>query len=308
MLQTTRKGEWFEIIVPAKWDGSTVEQVLRNKWNVPRKLLHKFRSTRGVTLNNEIPHWKTHTVHDGDILRIRLFEPQPLEVVPAYMDIDVVFEDDHLLVVNKPAGIGTHPNTPENTSTLVNGVAFYFQSNGIEATPKYVHRLDRDTSGALLFAKHDLAIATLGNQLKKREIKRTYLAWVEGKVKTKQGTICEPIGKDRHHPVRRRVSKTGQEAETDYEVIEYNPERKATLLKLQLKTGRTHQIRVHLSYIGHPLMGDDLYGGKAKISHKQALHAAKLTFVHPFTEEEVTCYAHADSEIKLFTESQILQV
>ncbi|GGF24537.1 pseudouridine synthase [Halobacillus andaensis] len=304
-MKTKRIGEWIEITIPQKWQGYTIERIMKKELLVPRKLLHKFRSERSVTLNNESKHWKQTHVEAGDRLRIQVFAPQELEVVPTFMDIDIVYEDDHLLVINKPVGIDTHPNQPDQTNTLVNAAAFYFQMNGIEATPKYVHRLDRDTSGAILFAKHELAIATLGQQLKERKIKRTYIAWAHGKVKLKKGTIDQPIGKDRHHPVRRRVSKGGQPAETNYEVLDYDPKRKASLLKLQLNTGRTHQIRVHLSFIGHPLLGDTLYGGDAHTSYKQALHAAKLSFIHPFTEENIECLAMPPKDTPLFKEEHV---
>ncbi|MCA0971885.1 RluA family pseudouridine synthase [Halobacillus litoralis] len=290
-MKTKRIGEWLEVTVPEKWNGITVEKIMKKRWNVPRKLIHRFRTNKEVTINNEVVHWKDTTVKTGDLLRIRVFAPQPLEVTPTYINIDVLYEDDHLLVVNKPTGMFTHPNSSEQTDTLVNAVAGYFQVNGILSTPKYVHRLDKDTSGAVLFAKHDLAIAMLGEELKERKIKRTYLAWAHGKVKPKKGTIREPIGKDRHHPTRRRVSPNGQEAETHYECLDYNPSLKATLVKLQLQTGRTHQIRVHMSHKKHPLLGDELYGGSRGYDTNQALHAAKLTFVHPFTEEQVSTIA-----------------
>ncbi|SFK22154.1 23S rRNA pseudouridine1911/1915/1917 synthase [Halobacillus dabanensis] len=304
-MKTRRMGDWLEVVIPHKWEGYTIERILKKEWNVPRKLMHSFRSNREVTLNNENPHWKTTKVKAGDQLRVRLFRPQPLEVTPTFMDIDVIYEDDHILVVNKPAGVFTHPNTPKDHNTLVNGVAFHFQMNGIEATPKYVHRLDRDTSGAILFAKHDLAIAMLGKELQERKIKRTYLAWVHGKMKTSRGKIEQPIGKDRHHPVRRRVSSGGQHAETHYEVLFYDKDKDLSLVKLQLQTGRTHQIRVHLSYIGHPLLGDDMYGGKGSINYKQALHAARLTLIHPFTEAEIHCLAMPADHSPLFTKQQV---
>ncbi|WP_226584997.1 RluA family pseudouridine synthase [Halobacillus litoralis] len=304
-MKTKRTGDWLEVIIPAKWDGYTIERILKKEWNVPRKLMHSFRSNREVTLNNENPHWKTAEAKTGDVLRIRLFRAQPLEVTPTYMDLEVIYEDDHLLVVNKPAGVFTHPNKPGEDDTLVNGVAFYFQMNGIEATPKYVHRLDRDTSGAILFAKHDLAIAMLGKDLQERKIKRTYLAWAHGKLTPSKGSIVEPIGKDRHHPVRRRVSKGGQHAETHYEVLTYDKKKKISLVKLQLQTGRTHQIRVHLSHVGHPLVGDMMYGGTGNYHYKQALHAARLTFIHPFTENEIHCLAMPASDSPLFTPEHV---
>ncbi|MCP3029039.1 RluA family pseudouridine synthase [Halobacillus sp. A5] len=304
-MKTKRIGEWLEITIPPKWNEFTIERIMKKELLVPRKLLHKYRSDRSVTLNNESKHWKQTRVQSGDLLRIRVFAPQEMEVTPTYMDIDVIYEDDHLLVVNKPAGIDTHPNQPGQSNTLVNATASYFQINGIEASPKYVHRLDRDTSGAILFAKHELAIATLGELLKERKITRTYLAWAQGKVKPAKGKINEPIGKDRHHPVRRRVSQSGQPAETYYEAIMYDDKKKATLLKLQLSTGRTHQIRVHLSFKGHPLLGDTLYGGEENPSCKQALHAAKLTFIHPFTEKKIECSAYPLRDTPLFTKEHI---
>ncbi|RWZ58186.1 RluA family pseudouridine synthase [Halobacillus fulvus] len=304
-MKTQRKGEWLEVVVPSEWDGLSVEKIMKKKWGMPRKLMHRYRSNKEVTLNNDPVHWKDTVVKKEDILRIRLFAPRPLEVTPCYEDIEVLYEDDHLLVVNKPVGVFTHPNSPEENDTLVNRVAAYFQIHGIESTPKYVHRLDRDTSGAILFAKHDLAIAMLGKDLKERKIKRTYLAWAEGRVKPKKGIIREPIGKDRHHPVRRRVSPNGQEAETHYEVLDYNHDLKASLVKLDLQTGRTHQIRVHLSHKGHPLLGDELYGGRHQRGHQQALHAAKLTFLHPFTEEKVECLALESNQTGLFSTDRI---
>ncbi|TGB03959.1 RluA family pseudouridine synthase [Halobacillus salinus] len=304
-MKTKRIGEWLEVTVPEKWKGVTVEKIMKKRWNVPRKLIHRFRTNKEVTVNNEIVHWKDTTVQTGDALRIRLFAPQPLEVTPTYMDVDVLYEDDHLLVVNKPEGMFTHPNSEGQTDTLVNAVASYFQINGIEATPKYVHRLDKDTSGAVLFAKHDLAIAMLGEELKERNIKRTYLALAQGKVKPKKGIINEPIGKDRHHPTRRRVSPNGQTAETHYERIEYLPSLQASLVRLQLQTGRTHQIRVHMSHVGHPLIGDELYGGKGNYNGQQALHAAQLTFIHPFTEESVSTFAMPPVDSPFFTEEHV---
>ncbi|ASF38412.1 RNA pseudouridine synthase [Halobacillus halophilus] len=304
-MKTKRIGEWLEVTIPEKWNGYTIERVMKKEWFVPRKLVHEFRSNKELTLNNETANWKDTRVQANDLLRIRLFKPRQLEVTPVYMDIDVVYEDDHLLVVNKPAGLFTHPNTPDDHHTLVNGVAFYFQMNGIEATPKYVHRLDKDTSGAILFAKHDLAIAMLGKELQDRNIKRTYIAWAHGRLKPKKATIDQPIGKDRHHPVRRRVSPNGQPAITTYEVLEYDKARKASLVTLNLQSGRTHQIRVHMSYLGHPLLGDELYGGEEKNGLSQALHAARLTFIHPFTEKEVRCLAIPPEDSPFFKKEHV---
>ncbi|ARI78344.1 RluA family pseudouridine synthase [Halobacillus mangrovi] len=304
-METKREGEWLKVEVPSKWDGYSVYKIMKKEWHVPRKLMHRFRSNRELTINHKDVHWKDTKVRTGDTLHIRLFKPLPLEVSPSPMDIDVIYEDDHLLVVNKPSGVFTHPNTPFETDTLVNGVAAYFEENMIYSTPKYVHRLDRDTSGAILFAKHDLAIAMLGKELQKRTIKRTYLAWAHGIIQPGEGIITAPIGKDLTHPVRRCVSSEGQYAETHYKVLEYDKESNASLLSLQLQTGRTHQIRVHLSHKGHPLVGDEMYGGEGRIDFKQALHAAVLTFQHPFTEKIIKCFALPPANSPLFSERHL---
>ena len=184
--------------------------------------------------------------------------------------------------------MNTHPNDETDKNTLLNAAQFYLESTGENSKVQHIHRLDRDTTGAILFAKHSLAGAILDRMLEKRKIKRTYLAIVEDHLKKKNGTIHEPIGRDRHHPTKRRVSSTGQEAVTHYQVIKQ--EKGSSYVKCWLKTGRTHQIRVHFSHIGHPLIGDTLYGGKP-LYKRQALHAAKLEFTHPITEEEIICYA-----------------
>ncbi|MBH0231183.1 RluA family pseudouridine synthase [Halobacillus yeomjeoni] len=304
-METERIGEWLELVVPNKWDGKTVDRIMRKDLGVPRKLMHRFRNQMGVSLNDEFIHWKNTTVSTGDLMCIRLFEPQPLTVKPNNMPIDVIYEDDHLLVVNKPSGVFTHPNFPTEDDTLVNGVAGYFVKEGILSTPKYVHRLDRHTSGAILFAKHDLAIAMLGKELQKRTIKRTYLAWANGSLSPEKGVISHPIGKDPEHTIRRCVTEDGQYAETHYEVLRYNAEKDASLVKLQLETGRTHQIRVHMSYVGHPLLGDTMYGGQGDLHYKQALHAAKLTFIHPFTEQSIQCFAYPEESESLFTDEHV---
>ncbi|MYL38274.1 RluA family pseudouridine synthase [Halobacillus litoralis] len=304
-MKTTRDGEWLNVIIPHKWDGLTIEKILTREWHVPRKLMHRFRSNNEVMLNGAFPHYKTTSVHTGDHLLLRLFGPEPLEVTPASMPIDPVYEDDHLLVINKPAGVFTHPNRPDEHDTLVNGAAGYFQRRGIPSTPKYVHRLDRDTSGAILFAKHPLATAMLGREIKERKIKRTYLAWVHGRLLPEQGKIIKPIAKDPDHTVKRMVREDGRYAETHYTVLSYDALQDCSLVMLQLETGRTHQIRVHLSAVGYPLIGDTLYGGKGNNHYKQALHAARLTFVHPFTEETIHCYAPPAPSSALFTDTHI---
>ncbi|MBM4764085.1 RluA family pseudouridine synthase [Bacillus sp. B15-48] len=288
-MKTVQKGNWFEIIIPEKWTTFTLDDLLRTSWKVPKKMLHQFKMEKKVLLNGALPDWHKKLI-SGVKLQIELFTPEAYGVIPTYHDIEILYEDEHLLVLNKPAGMDTHPNEPTDTNTLANAVAFHLQANGIKLKPRHIHRLDRDTTGAVLFAKTALAGAMLDRMLEKREIKRTYLAIVEGLLHKKHGTINKPIGSDRHHPVRRRVSPTGQTAITHFKVLKSDRNENNTLIQCHLDTGRTHQIRVHFSDIGHPLVGDSLYGG-SNIYSRQALHAIKLEFTHPFTEEFISCYA-----------------
>lgn len=302
-MQITRSGEWCEIIIPHVWENKKIEQILKENLMIPKKLLHQFRMNKDVTVNGQAMPW-SRDLQQGDILQIRLFQAEEYGVVVDNTELEVLFEDDHLLVVNKPAGIDIHPNAPGQTGTLANRVAFYFQENRVLTKVRHIHRLDRETSGAVLFAKHALAGATMDRYLEQRKISRTYLAMVHGEIKHREGMIDKPIGKDRHHPTRRRVSPGGQKAVTEFKVVNYDTQQNASLVKLKLYTGRTHQIRVHMSHIGHPVAGDRLYGKKNDGYDRQALHAAKISFPHPITGEQHTSVAPSD-DLSLILQKEI---
>lgn len=289
MIKTKRFGEWFEITLPLEWEGFSLDYILRDFWKAPKKQIHLMRMEKQVKVNGELISWQ-QPLRAKDRIQLRLFTEEDFGVIPHYHEVEVLYEDEHIIVFNKPENMDTHPNTPEQLNTLANAAAFHLQAQGEYRKIKHVHRLDRDTTGAVLFAKHSLAGAILDKMLEERSIKRTYLALVQGKVRTKKRTILEPIGRDRHHPTRRRVSPNGQPATTHFELLETFQKDDLSLIKCQLDTGRTHQIRVHLSSIGHPLAGDLLYGGKPFIN-RQALHAAKLDIPHPFTKEIISCFA-----------------
>ncbi len=289
MLKTNRNGEWFEIIIPEKWSNYSVEQLFRTIWHSPKKQTHSLRMEKAVKINSEAADW-TAPLKAKDSLEIHFFQEAEFGVHPTFYDVPILFEDDHLLVVNKPANMDTHPNSLEQNNTLANAVAFHLLAKGEFRQVKHIHRLDRDTTGAVLFAKHPFIGSLLDRMLEEREIKRTYLAIVHGVLPHKKGTIQEPIGRDRHHATKRRVSPNGQQAITHFEVLNIDYQKKLTFVKCTLATGRTHQIRVHFNHIGHPLVGDPLYGGKPAFP-RQALHAVKLEFTHPLTEERITCHA-----------------
>lgn len=304
MLKTKRKGDWLEIIIPNNWEGKTIEDLFRTIWEAPRKLTHIFRMENKVLLNGNHANWHTPLVF-ADRLLIKLFDEEEIQLPATFEEVQVIYEDDHLIVFNKRPFMNTHPNDQfSDTNTLVNAGLFYLQAKGEIRNIRHIHRLDKDTSGAILFAKHPLAGSILDRMLEKREIKRTYIAMVHGLLTKKKGTISEPIGRDRHHPTRRRVSPSGQDAITHYQVIKEDKKQHLSYVKCWLETGKTHQIRVHLSHIGHPLAGDVLYGGKS-IVNRQALHAGKLEFIHPFTEENIICYAPFIDQPTIFTDIDV---
>lgn len=296
MINTNKNGEWLEITIPSEWEELTTEQLFSNIWNAPKKQTHLLRMNKEVKVNDQPANW-TRKLNPGEILALRIFTSEKHDFIPKKMKLDILFEDDHVLVVNKPAGMDTHPNAPIETNTLTNGVAFYLQEKGESGRLKHVHRLDRDTSGTVLFAKYSFIGAILDKMLEKREIKRTYLAVLKGIIKDDKGAINSPIGRDRHHSTRRRVSQGGQSAVTHYKTVSRDFHNRTTAVKCKLETGRTHQIRVHFSHIGHPLVGDSLYGGSKEMK-RQALHAAEIEFKHPFTLDTISCQAEPPADFK----------
>jgi len=290
-LRTRRVGEWLEIVgvSPAADDiplsagadntGKAVEEAaayVRETLNFPDKLIRKLRHTGGLVL-------------DKDRLRLRLFPDESSEFEPEWFPLDILHEDDYCLVVNKPAGMRVHPTAPGESGTLAHAVASYYECSGQRCRVRHIHRLDEHTSGPVLYAKNELAHLRLDEAMRVKAIERIYVAFASGKVTPRSGIIREPIGKDRHHPNRRRVSKAGDAAVTRFEVIEQYAS--AALVRLRLETGRTHQIRVHMSHRGHPLLGDALYGGSTKLIHRQALHGEELHFPHPFENETIRVQA-----------------
>jgi len=265
-----------------------LQSYLKDVIGVPKGHLHELRMSKQVVVNGEIPNW-TKPLNEGDQVLVPIL-PEEISPIPTDMDIEIIYETEHLLVVNKEARMDTHPSSNQDFRSLSNGVAHYFKNNGIFSKVRHVHRLDQDTSGAILFAKHAISGAILDRLLEERKVKRTYLALVEGIISMSNGTLDKPIGKDRHHASRRRVSPNGQKAITHFNVVKSFTKEQLTLVELTLDTGRTHQIRVHMSSIGHPIYGDKLYGSKNK-HHRHSLHAWKLTVPHPFKEESVTVHA-----------------
>ncbi|KRU17311.1 RluA family pseudouridine synthase [Bacillus pumilus] len=280
------KGHTLSLKVDEQYHHTSLSHFLKTAVSASKPIIHFWMEHQKVRLNQKPAHHAAK-VSQGDQIIIDLFETEESDVTPEYGELEVLFEDEHLLIVQKPAGRPTHPNKQGQTGTLANLVAFHFQANGEEKRVRHIHRLDQDTSGTVIFAKHRLAHAALDQMLSKKTIKRTYIAIAEGLFKKKKGTIDAAIGRDKHHAVKRRISPTGQKAVTHFQVMDINKRLQLTAVKLQLETGRTHQIRVHLSSIGHPLAGDTLYDGVREYITRCALHAKQVDMKHPFTGEHL---------------------
>ena len=234
---------------------------------------------------------KNHKVQKGDIIRLTVRNRIPLDVVAEDIPIDIVYEDDDVIVVNKERGMVVHPAHGNETGTLVNALLYHCELSSINGTvrPGIVHRIDKNTSGLIVIAKNDKAHGLLSEQLAAHTMTRKYVAIVNGGFSNPEGTIIEPIGRDPKNRKKQAVIAGGRKAITHYEVVEKLSN--YSLVELQLETGRTHQIRVHMNYLGHTVLGDDLYGS-AK-GDGQYLHAKTLGFIHPTTGE----YMEFDSEI-----------
>ena len=263
--------------------------ISENAENMTRSAVQKLIAEGCVTVNGKIPD-KNLKLKTGDEITVNMPEPEICEALPENIPLDIVYEDNDLLVVNKPRGMVVHPATGNYTGTLVNALMYHCGDrlssiNGV-IRPGIVHRIDKDTSGLLIVAKNDFAHNILAEQIKEHSFTRKYQAVVVGNVKDDTGTINAPIG--RHQTDRKKMAvtlKNSRNAVTHYKVIaRYNG---YTHVELTLETGRTHQIRVHMAYIGHPVAGDPVYSGKKYLTklNGQCLHAYYISFTHPRTNE-----------------------
>lgn len=266
-------------------DETTIEQLLREEWQAGKKTVHLMRMAKSVTDQEGAPFdWRT-PLKAGTALQITVPDAQSSYLQNKQTPLKVLFEDEHMIAVWKPAGMATHPTTDSEDDTLMNIVFAHIVKNGGQYA-EHVHRLDKGTAGVLLIAKHPIAKTIFDRMIENNEITRIYEAELDGTFRRPRGTINRPIGKDRHHPARRRVSPNGQQAVTHFKVIERKQQ--TTVVEARLETGRTHQIRVHFAHLGHPVTGDTLYGGSETEDENFRLTATKLEFIHPFTKQTIT--------------------
>ena len=271
------------------FQNTTILQFLKKKHYTDKAIIALKKTPEGILLNG-VWAYVNQKISSGDILTIKLSETESSEkIVPEKLDMDIVYEDEDILVVNKTANMPVHPSQNHYTGTLANGIAYYFAAQGKPFIFRCVNRLDRDTTGLTILCKHQLASGILSNMVSERLIKRTYLAICtdDGSL-PENGTIEAPIARKEGSTIERIVDyEKGEDATTHFKRLLHLPDKQISLIQLRLETGRTHQIRVHMSSIGHPLIGDDLYGGDCTMINRQALHSFSLKFTHPITLQEM---------------------
>lgn len=267
-----------------KENGKTINQIIKQEFNLSTRLMNKLIKNKKIFLNNKNIDTR-NIAKTGDIITIDLnYDEDNSNIVPTKMNLDIIYEDDGLLILNKPAGIAVHPSMLHYKDSLSNGVKFYFDSIGLNKKIRPVNRLDFDTSGLIIFAKNEYVQENLIRQMENGSFHKEYLCLAEGKFKKTAGSINAPIARKQNSIIERCVNENGKPAITNYEVLKTYDN--FSLVKCILETGRTHQIRVHMAYIGHSLIGDTLYGnGKSNIIERQALHSYKISFLHPVTSE-----------------------
>ncbi|MGF3102245.1 RluA family pseudouridine synthase [Rossellomorea sp. DUT-2] len=289
-------------IIPFSYDGKLMREFLIDQ-QISKRTLTAVKFDGGtITVNGNEENVRYHLT-EGDILEMRFPEEKGSEsLVAEEIPMSIIYEDGDVLVVDKQWGMKTIPTKNEPTGSLANAIAGYYERVGMGSTVHIVTRLDKDTSGLVLIAKHRHVHHLFSLQQKGREIKRTYEAFAEGGLDPDIGTIEEPIGRKADSIIEREVRQDGRYALTHYRVKKQFQD--FAHIELRLETGRTHQIRVHMSFIGHPLAGDDLYGGSVALIGRQALHCKNLSFFHPVKKEWVHLEAVIPRDMRILLERQ----
>ncbi len=282
-------------------DNRLLREFLKKK-NISKAALTDIKFKGGKITLNQIDVTVRERVKSGDQVTVT-FPPEVTSsgLLAEDLPLQIVYEDDYLLVVVKPATMSTIPSREHPQGSLANALAGYYQKSGLEATIHIVTRLDRDTSGLVLVAKHRHIHHLLSEQQKQGDVKRRYQAIAEGTIPSDEGRIEAPIGRKDTSIMEREVREDGQFACTDYRVL--GRSQSHTFLELQLHTGRTHQIRVHLAYMGYPLAGDDMYGGTRSRISRQALHCSSLSFAHPVTKEKMLFFEELPEDFAMLLAS-----
>lgn len=273
-----------------------VNQILSEKFELSNRLFSKLIKNKRIYINGESIDTRVKPYLNDKIIVDLNYNEDNSNIISKKIDLDIIYEDDGMLIINKPAGFAVHPSMRHFDNSIANGVKYYFETKGINKKIRPVNRLDIDTSGLIIFAKNEYIQENLIKQMKTRNFTKEYIAAALGIFEKKKGKIDVPIARKEGSIIERCVREDGQKAVTEYEVIREIGN--SSLIKCKLLTGRTHQIRVHMSYIGHPLLGDSLYGEKSNFIDGQALHCYKLKFLHPISREKVEIMSNSNIEQK----------
>ena len=287
----------LEYTITENEENLRIEQFLRRRGYSRQNLTDLKKMEESILLNGKWVYLRD-LLHTGDVLTVHIQEEESSELVPPMeLPLDIIYEDEDIMVLNKPAGMPTHPSMDNYYNTLANGLAWYFQQQGKAFIFRCSNRLDRDTSGLTLVSKHMVSGNILSTMTLNREIHREYRAIVRGSVQPSEGTIDVPLGRKEGSIIERTVDyEKGERAVTHYKVIEESNGH--SLVALKLETGRTHQIRIHMKHIGFPLIGDYLYNPDMEFMTRQALHSYRMCFRHPMTGEEMEFIAPLPEDMK----------
>lgn len=280
---------------------STVRQVMFQEFNLSYNLSVKLKKDKKILLNGTST-FVDRAINPGDVITANIdFEEDNSNIIATKMDLNILYEDEAMLILDKPAGIPVHPSILHFENSLSNGVEYYFDTINLHKKIRPVNRLDRNTSGIVIFAKNEYIHDLLSRQMQNKTFIKEYIAICEGSFEQKEGTINAPIARKENSIIERCVSPSGDTAITHYKVLKefYSHNLNSSLgnhnlinqclseLLINLETGRTHQIRVHMAYVGHPILGDSLYGNESALINRQALHAYRVKFIHPITKQKM---------------------
>lgn len=283
-----------------------IKEVLKSYFKISDRLLLRLKNTQNILLNG-LPTYVSKPITENDKITIIIdFIEESPNIIPIKMDLDIIYEDDCYLIINKKPGFPVHPSILHYENSLSNGVKYYFDSINLHKKIRPVNRLDKDTSGLVIFAKNEYIQECLISQMKNNTFQKEYIAICNGIFEKKDGTINAPIARKSGSIIERCIDKNGDTAITQYKVLQ--EQNNISTVHCLLKTGRTHQIRVHMSYIGHALIGDTLYGYDptnpyAPNETRQLLHAYKITFIHPITKKTVEYTSPIPHDIKKYTKN-----
>ena len=289
----------LEYIVDKEFDN--INQILVGKFNLSTRLINKLIKNKKVTVNGSFLDTR-NVPNIGDKIIIDFsYEEDNSNIVPKEMNLNILYEDEWMLVINKPSGIAIHPSILHFNDSLSNGVRFYFDKIGLKKKIRPVNRLDLNTSGVIIFAKCEYIQEELSKQMQKNIFKKEYLCIVNGIFPSdkKLGTINLPIARKNGSIIERCISEDGQNSITHYEVLKEFKDKNYSLVKCLLETGRTHQIRVHMKELLHPLLGDTLYGTSSNLINRQALHSYLVSFIHPVTKKEMKIVAKLPKDMRI---------